>query len=241
MYMQILEYQSYIIAICQCCFFHEASLADIWCEELVLLEEQLKSSTPNSDSARSRAYEISSHLHRIMSENVTAMRCPDAVTAGIRRLENAIPLTFVITATYKRLTQKVELVRFSQVLRQVPNILWIVVEDSENKTTTIADFLSSTGVPHVYLSIGGTKQHNVKPKGVLPRNRALQYVRESLKVNPRPCVIYFADDDNTYTSKLFEEVSIKIQLNNHFLSDIIHRYQHDTWKCRKSSQLLALQ
>ena len=124
-----------------------------------------------------------------MSENLTEMRCPDAVTAGIRRLENAVPLTFVITATYKRLTQKVELVRFSQVLRQVPNILWIVVEDSENKIAAIGDFLSSSGVPHVYLSISGTKQHNVQPKGVLPRNRALLYVRESLKVNPDP-VLY---------------------------------------------------
>ena len=179
----------------------------------MLLEEQLKSSTPNSDSARSRAYEIGTHLHRIMSENLTEMRCPDAVTAGIRRLENAVPLTFVITATYKRLTQKVELVRFSQVLRQVPNILWIVVEDSKNKTAAIADFLSSSGVPHVYLSISGTKQHNVQPKGVLPRNRALLYVRESLKVNPRPCVIYIADDDNTYSLRLFEEVRIDIQLN----------------------------
>ena len=209
----------------------------------MLLEDQLKTSQPNSDSARSRAYEIGTHLHRIMSENVTAMRCRDAVTMGIRRIESAIPLIFVITATYKRLTQKVELVRFSQVLRQVPNILWIVVEDSENKTATIADFLSSSGVSHVYLSIGGTEEHNVKPKGVIPRNRALQYVRESLKVNPRPCVIYIADDDNTYTSKLFEEVSIKIQPNNHFISDIIHRYQHDIVcsKCRKSSQLLALQ
>ena len=97
----------------------------------MLLEDQLKTSPPNSDSARSRAYEIGTHLHRIMSENLTEMRCRDVVSAGIRRLENAIPLVFVITATYERYTQKFELVRFSRVLRQVPNISWIVVEDGK--------------------------------------------------------------------------------------------------------------
>ena len=167
---------------------------------------------PKSDSARSRAYEIGTHLHRIMSENLTEMRCRDVVSAGIRKLENAIPLVFVITATFKRYTQKVEPVRFSRVLRQVPNILWIVVEDRENKTTTIAEFLANSGVPHVYLSVAGTKRHNVKPKGVLPHNRGLQYVRESLKVNPRPCVIYIADDDNTYTLRLLKEIRISTQL-----------------------------
>ena len=166
----------------------------------MLLEDQLKTSPPNSDSARSRAYEIGTHLHRIMSENLTEMRCRDVVSAGIRRLENAIPLIFVITATYERYTQKVELVRFSRVLRQVPNISWIVVEDGKNKIATIAEFLANSGVPHVYLSVAGTKQHNVKPKGVLPQNRDLQYMRESLKVNPRPSV---ADDDNTHTLRLF--------------------------------------
>ena len=143
------------------------------------------------------------------------MQCRGVVSTGIRRFENTIPLIFVITATYKRFTQKAELVRFSHVLKQVPNILWIVVEDSESKTAAIADFLSSSGVSHVYLSIGGTKRHNVKPKGVLPRNRALQYARESLKIKPRTSVIYIADDDNTYTLRLFEEVNIIIQRNYH--------------------------
>ena len=150
-----------------------------------------------------------------MSEHLTEMRCRDVVSAGIRRLENTIPLVFVITATFKRYSQKVELVRFSRVLRQVPNMLWIVVEDGENKTATIAEFLAHSGVPHVYLSVAGTKRHNVQPKGVRPKNRGLQYVRESLKVNPRPSVIYIADDDNTYTLRLFEEVSITAQLNYH--------------------------
>ena len=205
------------------CFFHEATLADIWCQDFVLLEDQLKSSMPKSDSARSRAYETGAHLHRNMSENLTEMRCRDVVSAGIRELENDIPLIFVITATYKRYTQKVELVRFSQVLRQVPNILWIVVEDGENKTTTIAEFLANSGVPHVYLSVAGTKQHNVRPKGLIPQNRGLQYVRESLKVNPRPSVIYVADDDNTYTLRLFKEVSISTQLIFHiYLMSVIN-------------------
>ena len=188
-------------------FLHEATLDGIWCQELVLLEDQLKSSTPNRVSTRNPAYQIGVHLRRIISDNLTSTGCHDAVLSRLRIFENTIPLIFIITATYERYTQKPELVRFSHLLQQVPNILWIVVEDSENKTSAIAEFLANTGVPHVYLSVGGTEQHNVKPKGVRPRNRALQYIRESLKVNPRPSVIYIADDDNTYMLRIFEEVS----------------------------------
>lgn len=45
-----------------------------------------------------------------------------------------------------------------------------------------------------------------KPRGVLQRNFALRWVRENL-VDHVNGVVYFADDDNTYDTDLFEEVS----------------------------------
>jgi len=45
----------------------------------------------------------------------------------------------------------------------------------------------------------------VKARGVSNRNRGLQWIREN-DVDPDG-IIYFADDDNTYDLRLFEEVS----------------------------------
>jgi beta-1,3-glucuronyltransferase len=42
-----------------------------------------------------------------------------------------------------------------------------------------------------------------KPRGVSNRNRGLEWLR----ANAKSGVFYFADDDNTYDIRLFEEVS----------------------------------
>lgn len=46
------------------------------------------------------------------------------------------------------------------------------------------------------------KKSKLKPRGVANRNAALDWVRSSCKSG----VVYFADDDNTYDIRLFEEV-----------------------------------
>ena len=43
-------------------------------------------------------------------------------------------------------------------------------------------------------------QWKKQPKGVANRNRALQWIME----NTTEGVFYFADDDNTYDSRIFE-------------------------------------
>jgi galactosylgalactosylxylosylprotein 3-beta-glucuronosyltransferase 3 len=45
--------------------------------------------------------------------------------------------------------------------------------------------------------------HWSKPRGVFQRNHALAWLREN-KAKGEPGVVYFADDDNTYSSELFE-------------------------------------
>ena len=46
-------------------------------------------------------------------------------------------------------------------------------------------------------------------KGASERNLALDYLTSS-RTEPSDGVVYFADDDNTYDSRLFEEVKVII-------------------------------
>lgn len=47
-----------------------------------------------------------------------------------------------------------------------------------------------------------------KPRGVLQRNKALEWLRNELSydVTTDQGVVYFADDDNSYSLEIFEEV-----------------------------------
>jgi hypothetical protein len=51
------------------------------------------------------------------------------------------------------------------------------------------------------------------PRGVRQRNVGLAYLRDRFANQPAPRgVVYFADDDNTYDVRLFEEVSKRVNL-----------------------------
>lgn len=52
-----------------------------------------------------------------------------------------LPPIFMITPTYARWTQKADLTRLTQTLMHVQNLHWIVVEDSEEKTKLVTNFL----------------------------------------------------------------------------------------------------
>lgn len=60
----------------------------------------------------------------------------------LEHLENSnIPTIYAITPTYWRLVQKAELTRISQTLMLVPNVHWIVIEDSETKTDLVRNLI----------------------------------------------------------------------------------------------------
>ena len=58
----------------------------------------------------------------------------------------SLPMLYVITPTYSRSTQMADLTRLSQALQGVPNLTWIVVEDSRRKTQKVEMLLNKTDV-----------------------------------------------------------------------------------------------
>lgn len=112
-----------------------------------------------------------------------------------------------------RLVQKAELVRLSQTLLHVKGLHWIVVEDAPARTPLVSTLLAQSGLSFTHLHVETPPELQrqesdptwLRPRGVEQRNRALQWLRENRQPSD-PGVVYFADDDNTYSLRLFEEV-----------------------------------
>lgn len=126
-----------------------------------------------------------------------------------------LPVIYIITPTHRRLEQKAELTRLSHTLLHVYNIHWIVIEDSATKTDLVTNFLNTCGLNYTHLNIltppevkmKDTDPNWLKPRGVLQRNAALDWLRTTAKTRHlEPAVVYFADDDNTYSLQVFEEM-----------------------------------
>ncbi|XP_074654767.1 galactosylgalactosylxylosylprotein 3-beta-glucuronosyltransferase I-like [Tubulanus polymorphus] len=125
-----------------------------------------------------------------------------------------MPLLYIITPTHTRPEQKAELTRLSQTLLHVPRLHWIVVEDNDKKTKLVENFVANCGLTFTHLAVKTppdfkmktTDPNWLKPRGVLQRNLALKWVRNTLKFSHESSVLYFADDDNTYDLRIFKEM-----------------------------------
>ncbi len=138
------------------------------------------------------------------------------VDRNFLRDDPTLPTIYVVTPTYARPVQKAELTRLCHTLLLVPNVHWVVVEDSRVRTGLVGEHLRECGVPYAHLFVqtppdwklqSGDKKWS-KPRGVVQRNEGLAWIRENA---PRSSdgpggVVYFADDDNTYGLQLFEEM-----------------------------------
>jgi len=121
-----------------------------------------------------------------------------------------LPGIYVITPTYTRHTQKADLVRLVNTLTHVRRLHWVLVEDSDAKTSLVSDLLSLSGLhyTHLYVTTPSEDQRATdrprwyRPRGVLQRNAGIRWIRANVVAG----VVYFADDDNTYDLRLFEEM-----------------------------------
>lgn len=135
------------------------------------------------------------------------------------KLNHDLPIIYVVTPTYSRYVQKAELTRLSHTLLLVPNVHWIIVEDSEWLTELVTKFVFRLKNEFNFNLI--TQLHAITPqkyklkkddpswkypKGVWQRNRALTWIRENYHDLDLDGVVYFADDDNTYDLALFDEM-----------------------------------
>ncbi|XP_044125916.1 galactosylgalactosylxylosylprotein 3-beta-glucuronosyltransferase 3 isoform X1 [Bufo gargarizans] len=129
-----------------------------------------------------------------------------------RGAEN-LPIIYVVTPTYARPHQRAELTRLSQTLLLVPAVHWILVEDSAERTTLVADLLAQSELHYTHLHVQtplamkmkDSDPNWLKPRGVEQRNKALRWLHEN-RSSKNLGVVYFADDDNTYSIKIFEEM-----------------------------------
>ena len=124
------------------------------------------------------------------------------------------PAIFVITPTHTRMTQKVDLTSLCYTFTLVPHLVWIVVEDSYKKTRLVTNLLTRCNVTSIHLNARTSllyRRYMGHPKwmhykGVVQRNFALRWLRRHCSSHECNGVVYFADDDNKYDLRLFEEV-----------------------------------
>lgn len=130
------------------------------------------------------------------------------------KLDPKIPWVFAITPTYARFTQKADLVRLSNTLLHVTNLHWIIVEDHTFRTDLVSRLLYEAGLSFTHLNYRTPSEMQRKRgeprrkhhRGVGQRNAGLQWLRENIDPDKTPGTVYFMDDDNTYHTKIFDEV-----------------------------------
>lgn len=99
----------------------------------------------------------------------------------------------------------------------MPNLFWIVVEDSQEKSELVTNLLEQRGFAgrSVQICAATPKEvldKNVEdrirlPRGVNQRNAGLQLVIKLAAADPEQHgIVYFMDDDNTYSLELFDEI-----------------------------------
>ena len=96
----------------------------------------------------------------------------------------------------------------SHTLLHIENVVWIIAEDSETCSDFVNNFVRSTNLPYVHLTSPMPKMYldeEHKPRGVSNRRASMKWILENHEW-PQEGVLYFADDDNTYDLKLFEQI-----------------------------------
>ncbi|XP_038150650.1 galactosylgalactosylxylosylprotein 3-beta-glucuronosyltransferase 2, partial [Cyprinodon tularosa] len=137
-----------------------------------------------------------------------AQRIPRGGSIGASGAQNqsSLPIIYAITPTYSRPVQKAELTRLAHAFRQVPRLHWIVVEDSTSRTDLVTRFLARCGVTYTHLHVFTPRRfkRTGMPRATEQRNAALAWLRQH-RSRRDSGVVFFADDDNTYSLELFEE------------------------------------
>ncbi|XP_069462322.1 galactosylgalactosylxylosylprotein 3-beta-glucuronosyltransferase 2 [Ambystoma mexicanum] len=156
----------------------------------------------------------------------STLRQPPLGPLGPGNQSRPLPTIYAITPTYARPAQKAELTRLGNTLRLVPALHWVLVEDAPRRTELVSRFLAGAGLPCTHLHVPTPRRYKRAglPRATEQRNAGLAWVRQqhqprrhqpwgtagAPKLPPTQQsvvgVVYFADDDNTYSVELFQEM-----------------------------------
>ncbi|XP_025907059.1 galactosylgalactosylxylosylprotein 3-beta-glucuronosyltransferase 2 [Nothoprocta perdicaria] len=124
--------------------------------------------------------------------------------------QKLLPTIYAITPTYSRPVQKAELTRLANTLRQVARLHWILVEDAAARSELVSRFVAAAGLPCTHLHVPTPRRYKRPglPRATEQRNAGLAWLRQRHQhlPPPQPGVLFFADDDNTYSLELFHEM-----------------------------------
>ncbi|XP_047488307.1 galactosylgalactosylxylosylprotein 3-beta-glucuronosyltransferase S-like [Penaeus chinensis] len=112
---------------------------------------------------------------------------------------------YVVTGTYQRTNQMPEMTQLAQTLMLVPNVHWIVAEDTRVHNKWIMEYLRFTGIPFTYLKTPTPRKFlklGTVPIGASNSRAAIAWIRKNAKTG----VVYFAHETNIYDYRLFEEI-----------------------------------
>ncbi|EDQ92501.1 uncharacterized protein MONBRDRAFT_22232 [Monosiga brevicollis MX1] len=119
-------------------------------------------------------------------------------------------MLYLITPTYARETQFVDLTRLCQTLLLVPRVHWIVIEDAEDFSPHVTQFMAECGVNYSHLHAATPPLRKGRICQKIDRRIGCTEHRLGLRRNGNEGLVYFADDDNTYSIELFKRMrSIK--------------------------------
>ncbi|KAM3727034.1 Galactosylgalactosylxylosylprotein 3-beta-glucuronosyltransferase sqv-8 [Dirofilaria immitis] len=118
----------------------------------------------------------------------------------------------VITPTYRRSTRLADMTRMANTLSHIKNLYWIVIEDENHKVKAVEKLLNRTALPYTYFP--AKTPPGYPRRGWYQRTMALQYLRNHSDLiigESSKSVVYFADDDNSYDIRLFNDYIRNVQ------------------------------
>ena len=118
------------------------------------------------------------------------------------------PRVYLITPTYPRREQIAELTRLGQTLKLAGNIHWILAEDSGHCSPLVSSILERLDISYSHLlspqpAMYRTAKLRYNPRGVSSRRAGLHWLLNRTWSG----VVYFGDDDNTYDTRLFQQIA----------------------------------
>ncbi len=142
-----------------------------------------------------------------------AVVCDDTAAAAASPSPN-LPLIYVVTPTFRHREQLPSLLRLAQTLSHVPSLVWVVAEEAATCSSIVSRALrglDGARLAHAHLAAPLGEKHRrarIRPREVAARNAALEWIeaRHNSSGAPSNAVAYFADDDNAYDLRLFEEI-----------------------------------